>query len=146
MPSTPATRLCFDHCDSRPSFCVVSGQQNICTSLDAYQDLNGLLLASCSVLPNDMPECLTLTCVNTNNTRQIASFVVTFLPCGESGREQLAVHLSITDFSSSTLLSRVFSNSESDIAIGQGTRLGITLRHLPLGGITFGVISILMQE
>lgn len=123
--------------------CTVSGQQDplgTCMSLAAYQNsdnFDSVLLDSCSVLPEDMPDCLKLTCVNTNNTRQIASLVVTFLPCGENGRKQ-AVRLNVMDFSGNTLLNRVFFDSESDIAIGQGTRLGITIRHLPLG-ITFGV-------
>ena len=86
-----------------------------------------------------MPDCLTLTCVNTDNTRQIASFAIAvkFLPCGENGRKQ-AVRLNITDFSGNTLLNRVFSDSESDVEIGQGTRLGVTVTHLAQG-ITFGV-------
>ena len=85
-----------------------------------------------------MPDCLTLTCTNTDSAQQIASFVVNFLPCGENGRKQ-AVRFTIRDFSNNTLLNRVFFDSESNIAIGQGMRLSVTVRHLSMG-ITFGVI------
>ena len=109
-------------------------------SLAAYQNPDNAdapLLGSCSVLSQDMPDCLTLTCTNTDSTQQIASFVVNFLPCGENGRKQ-AVRLTIRDFSGNTLLNRAFFDSESGVAIGQGTRLSVTIGHLPLG-ITFGV-------
>lgn len=122
---------------------AASGQQDplrTCRALAGYLDpnnFNDLIVSNCTVFPN----CLGLTCMNSDSSRQIATLVVNFLPCGENGRKQ-GVQITILDFSSNTLLNSVYYDNQMDVPIGDGTKLGIRIQHHDQG-INFGVILVL---